>query len=248
MAVAYETSLVPASVTFAEAGEVETVSGFNAGSGSDRILFVFVQWRERGNTISGITYGGAALTSAGSKVTDPTAFVSGQLWYRVGPASGSNDIVITIGASSGGDSIGYVSALVVNGAGGVSGYQSGNGNGSSANIVSSLSSAVTSAVGDRVVTFHATYNESANVAATPTNYTERQDAADGFGNSVEFGDADGAASVSPSATWDNSAFEIKWVAVGINATATGGGGGPTGTMGFITNNMRPNAFAPGLAR
>lgn len=244
MAVAYETSLTPANVTFAEAGEAETVN-FNAGTGSDRILLVFVLWRDRGNTITSVTYAGDGMTPAGAQLTSD--IISGRLYYLLNPDPNANDIVVTISAGGGGDSLGQISAWVGNGAGGISGYQSGSGSGSSANIVTSLSSPVTSASGDRVVAFHITQNDTNNITATPTNYTERQDGNNGAGYSSEFGDADGAATVDPQATWSNGAFLVRWVAAGINITAAGGGGGG-GTMGFITNNLRPNAFAPGLAR
>lgn len=236
MAVAYETSLAPITVTFDAAGEFET-HAFDAGSGANRALIVFVSWRDRSNTITSITYAGAALTSLGAQETN--GVITGQIWGRADPASGSNNIVVTMGAGSGTSSA-QIGAWVANGtdiAGTTfDGFQGDNGTASTANIVSAPG-AVTSAVDDMVATFHATLNGSGNIAVTTsTGYTERQDAATGGGFSQQFGDAAGAASVTTSATWDNGAFAVNWIAFAVNVNATGGGGG-TAVPVFV-NNLR----------
>lgn len=225
MAATYETSIAPQNVSFLAAGEAETVV-FDAGTGADRVLLVFVSWNERTNSISGVTYNGVAMTSAGAKVTQGT--LSGQLWSLANPASGSNNIVVTMGATSGGNSAGQISAWVANSADvsgtPVDGYTSATGSGSTANIVSAVT--ISSATGDRVAVFHATINGSENLTAAATNYTERQDVFNGGGISTEFGDADGAASIASSATWSNSAITVNWIALGININATASGGVP----------------------
>lgn len=226
MAIAYETSLAPATVSFPSAGGSQTVS-FNAGTGSNRVLLVAVSYRERTNDITGVTYGGVAMTSAGAEATGGDETCACHLWYLAGPASGTNDIVATSSASGAGDATGQISAWVANGVDQttpVSGYTSGTGSGSTANIVSSRT--ITSETNDVAVVFHATYNTTANVAATPSGYTERQDAANSAGVSTSFGDAAGAASVATSATWDNGAFTVSWCAVGVsvNPAAAAGGG------------------------
>lgn len=223
MAVAYDTDLAPVTVTFLAAGETENVV-FDAGSNANRTLLVCVTWRDQDNVISGVTYAGQALTSLGAKV-ELNDF-SMQLWARGDPASGSNTIAITMGAGLS-NSPGQVSAWVgsaTDAAGTpVDGYVSASGSGSTANIQSSPG-AITSAVGDMIVTFHATFNVTDNLTATAGSYTERQDAATGGGISTEFGDAVGAASVTPTATWSNGAFAVTWIAMGVNVNASGGGG------------------------
>lgn len=219
MAVVYETSLAPVGVTFDAAGEAETVN-FNAGTGSNRCLIVAVCWRDFTSTISGVTYNSVAMTSVGSMVTDATHNLHGHLWRLHNPASGANDIVVTMGAGTG-NSVALIAAWVANGVDSstpVDGYTTNNGSGSSANIVSSVT--VSSATNDRVAVFHATFNETNNISATPTNYTERQDAGNGAGLTMEFGDADGAGSIASSATWSNGAFLVSWVALGINLNET----------------------------
>ena len=94
----------------------------------------------------------------------------------------------------------------------ISGYASNSGTGSSANIVSSVT--VSSAINKRVVVWHATGNADGNIHATATNYTERQDTDNGNATTLQFGDAAGASSIATSATWDNGAFAVDWIALG----------------------------------
>jgi hypothetical protein len=217
MAVAYETSAAAISVTFAAAGETET-HAINAGSGAGRTLVVVVSWRAQSNDLSGITYNGVAMTSAGAAVTQGALSV--RMFTLANPASGSNNLAVTMGAG-GGDSLGQISYSVANGSdiGGtpVDGYNSNSGSAAGPNTVSSVT--ISSAVGDRIFVFHAGYNESEIITASPTNYTERQDTTASNGMNVEFGDADGAATVATSATWSNGGSTTTWVALGINVNA-----------------------------
>lgn len=68
-----------------------TVSHTTAGS--NRFLIVAIL-RDSGTTISGITYGGAALTKL-TEVNDANQGWYVELWYRLNPASGANDVVIS---------------------------------------------------------------------------------------------------------------------------------------------------------
>lgn len=217
----YLTSLAPSTETFPAAGGTTNVT-FDASTGSNRLLAVCAVWRDSNITINGVTYNGVALTAAGTKVTQATGGpqpFSAQLWYLKGPASGSNTIAVT--TSSGDvDSTAQIAAWVCTDAHQTTaptGYTSGSGSGSAANIVSSLT--VTSQSGDLVCVVHGTYNGSSNISATPSGYTERQDAANGSGLSLELGDASGAASVATSATWSNGAYNVGWIAMGFSIPA-----------------------------
>lgn len=218
----YETSLIPAAVTFAAAGSTENAT-FDAGTGANRTLIVAVFWRDRENTISGVTYNGVAMTSQGAKVTSNLT-LSGQLFALGNPASGSNVIAVTMGAGSG-TSPALIGAWVANSTDAAGtptdGFASNFGNGATANIQSTVT--VASATNDRAVVFHGTFNASANLTATPTNYTERQDGNNAGGLSLEYGDADGAASIATTATWNNGAFQVDWVALGVNVNQSVGG-------------------------
>lgn len=223
--VAFETSLAPTSVTFAIGGETETVL-FDAGSTANRYLIVCVDWMERTNNITGVTYAGDTLSSLGAEVTESGTF-SAQCFGRHGPASGSNNIAVTMSAGDN-NSDAQISAWVANTVDSVTptdGYQSNNGNASTANVVSTFTGAFTSATNDRVFVFAASKNGSANLTASATNYQERRDAFNSGGLTGEFGDADGAASVSPSTTWSNGAgVSTQWIVIGINLNVAAAAG------------------------
>lgn len=245
MAVAYETSLAPQSVTFDAAGETETLA-FDAGSGANRVLLVYVLWRDRANDITGITYptissGGTpvAMTSSGAKVSDPGGILAGRMFQMANPASGSNNLAVTMGASSGSTSTALIAARVGNGADTTGtpfdGYTTANGTDVVAAQVTSLT--VSSQTDDRVVVFHGLSNINATRTSTPTNYTERQDAGDAGGFSIALGDAAGATSVATSSTWTNDAATTRWVVMGLNVN-TSAAGAATPNAGTLTMTGR----------
>lgn len=226
--VAYETSAASTNVTFVAAGETETFS-FNAGTGANRALAVFVGWRDRDNTISGITYNGVAMTAQAAKVVEGT-IAAGQVWCLAGPASGANNIAVTMGVGTD-EAQAQISAWVANGVDQTTpcdGYAGNSGNASTANIVSSVT--VSSATNDLVAAFHFTYNESAVITSSPTGYTERQDTDNASGLSTAWGDQAGAASVATSSTWSNGAYLVRWVAMGVNFNAAAAAGGCPGML------------------
>lgn len=220
MAVAYVTSLAPTAVTFDAAGETETVS-FDAGSAANRLMLVWVNWFDKSNTITAVQYNGVDLSASGTIVSiDSGGFIlDGQLWHSTSTlASGTNNLTVTMSVGSS-NSLAQISAMVFSGANvgaAVSSYQHGSGFDGGPSTVSSNTSSITSTSGDMIAFFASSKNDSTNLTATATNYTEKQDAADGFGNSTEFGQANGAATVTPSAQWNNGAISVWWVCAGIN--------------------------------
>jgi len=67
-------------------------------SGSDRILMVqLYTFQGTQPSITGITYNGVALTSKGSRVSDLSGYT--QQWSLVAPATGANNIVISMNSS-----------------------------------------------------------------------------------------------------------------------------------------------------
>lgn len=225
MAATYETSLAPTFVTFLQAGETEIVA-FDAGSGANRVLRVAVFWRDRTQTTSGITYNDVAMTALGPKVTDTAqGILSGRLYELAGPASGTNNIAVTMESNPVTDSAGVIVAWVgnaVNQSTPSDGYITNAGGGTTANQVSSVT--ITSATGDRAVVFFGVLcGDEADRTAAESNYTERQEGPAGIYR-VNFGDADGVASVAASATWNNSGgIQLNWVALGLNTNDAGGG-------------------------
>lgn len=226
--VAYETSLTPASSTFLSAGGSVDVT-FDAGSGANRTMDICVVWRDQGNTLSAVEYPpGTGATSLGAKLTE-TNF-SGQLWRLANPASGSNTLRVTMGAGAS-NSPGMITAIVLNNTDisgtPVDGYVSAQGNGSTASIASSPG-AITSAANDMITICAGSFNVVGNLTSTATNFTERQDAATGGGISVTIGQAAGAATVTPTATWNNGAgTSVNWMAFGLNHNVLPSAGGAT---------------------
>lgn len=80
--------------THTSAGTTQTIS-HTTGALTNGLIKVAVSWDTgTGNVISGVTYNGAALT--GLTVSDfALAQKATQIWYRVAPSSGTNNVVIT---------------------------------------------------------------------------------------------------------------------------------------------------------
>lgn len=69
-----------------------TLSNFNVGTGSDRVLVVGVEANTA--SVSSITFGGVSLTKAVSSFTNNDA----ELWYLKNPSSTPANIVVTLSA------------------------------------------------------------------------------------------------------------------------------------------------------
>lgn len=67
-------------------------------SGSDRVLVAFIRF---GNTITinSVTYNGVSLTNAGTQTASGSHHKS-SIWYLIGPATGSNNLVITTSSTA----------------------------------------------------------------------------------------------------------------------------------------------------
>lgn len=68
-------------------------------SGSDRYLIVGVMVGA-GNTVTGVTYNGVAMTQINTQISGGTTFDNFYLFGLVAPATGANNIVITASAST----------------------------------------------------------------------------------------------------------------------------------------------------
>lgn len=67
-------------------------------SGTDRILFVSVGLNTNGDNVTGVTYNGVAMT----QIATATANASNRsyLYYLINPATGSNNVVVSLGSAS----------------------------------------------------------------------------------------------------------------------------------------------------
>lgn len=93
-------ALAPYNTTHSRLGATETTNhtfSHDNGSGSDRALFVNVQWF-RNVTITGITCGGVALAQAKLSASSYDAAI----WHLENPPSGTNTISITFSGNTGG--------------------------------------------------------------------------------------------------------------------------------------------------
>lgn len=82
------------------ASQVSSVTfAHTVGSGANRILVVGVALRNgTGQSVTGVTYNGVAMTSAGVAINGTTVRTS--LWTLVNPASGTHDVVVSMSAAA----------------------------------------------------------------------------------------------------------------------------------------------------
>lgn len=73
---------------------------FDVGTGDDRLLIVFGLFYNGSGTdiLSGVTYGGVAMTKVNAVNNASNAFYT-SMWYLINPASGSNNVVATFSAT-----------------------------------------------------------------------------------------------------------------------------------------------------
>jgi hypothetical protein len=85
-----------------------TPSAFNVGTADNRILLVGTL-KQSSQSITGVTYGGVAMTKIATYATNSSVSVNEEqsFWVLINPASGSNNIALT---SSGGGTFGFVAA------------------------------------------------------------------------------------------------------------------------------------------
>lgn len=111
----------------------DTSSGTNLGnhttSGSNRVLVGIAAYDPTQTSITGMTYGGAALTKLNS-ITNSTRGID--LWYLIGPASGSNMVAYTAAAVA----VHTIAVASFTGANAVDTFTSAAGAGNSITVVS----------------------------------------------------------------------------------------------------------------
>ncbi len=80
-------------------GSAASFTFAHATTGANRLLVVGVAIRtDAGQTVTSITYSGSALTFV--RADTLAASVRSELWYRIAPATGSNNVVVTLSASA----------------------------------------------------------------------------------------------------------------------------------------------------
>ena len=85
-------------IAFVSSGLVNTTTAsYTVGSGSDRLLVLYLVGGINTDTISAVTYAGVSMTLIGKINAGANRFV--YLWYLLNPASGSNAFSITDGGN-----------------------------------------------------------------------------------------------------------------------------------------------------
>lgn len=84
------------SYVIASSGTASSLTWSHTTAGTDRILIVFA-YRENGETVTGITYNGVAMTSVTSV---SVGTVIEYAYYLINPASGANNVVVSFSGST----------------------------------------------------------------------------------------------------------------------------------------------------
>jgi hypothetical protein len=202
-------------------------------SGTDRLIIVGISFNNDDlQTVSSVTYAGQALTKIGQAVQSDDARV--ELWYRVAPTTGTNNVVVTFSAGlNDGGVIGAMTFTGVNQSTPLGTFASATGDSTSASVnVSSATGelvlGVISVEGEDAdtVTFGPLQAEHWNITSTPGDDT------------IAAGDTEAGAStvtiswsISPAADdWAIGAVPIKY-ATSTGPTAAPGGPGYSGGGG-----------------
>lgn len=189
-------------------------------SGSNIVLIAMTRADGTNKTATGVTYNGVAMSLAGSKARGDGAAPI-QIWYLVGAASGTHDIVASYSESLNL----YMQSASFNGGNAVTNYNSAGGTSTAVSV------AITSATNDMVVDFFSTnnYGTGPTVGAGQTQIT----AADsGTIGSLASSYESGAASVTMS--WTISPSQEWWTS-GVNIVS-GSQGGTTSNPHMLSSS------------
>lgn len=209
MAVAFDAaSSSAASTTFAH-----TVSGANT------LLVVTTHgyWAASTTaTCTGVTYAGAAMTSAGAGVRQTVGGLSifSQAWYKIAPAAGANNIVVTFSAAPTAYANGGISFTGADQTTGINGYTT---NGASTGAT--LAVTVTSNSGDMTTSGLGTWWDNGATTSQTQRWT-RAPVGDAFGGQGDTGPGTGNATH----TWTRTGADDDInTLVGLNVIAAAGG-------------------------
>ena len=245
MAASVETYAALAIADFTSAGGDQDFT-FDAGSGADRVLYVYLWMRtDRGHSAA-ITYDGVSLSPVGASAQNPLeGNTTAQLYRLIAPAAGSNTLRFSFGAGAG-NAYANAHAVVVQDADQpapndtpVHEAESGADNATTQDV------STPSAVGDLVLTFaqFSTGGNDCTGSVAGASYTLLQQSQHGGTQSrIITGSAAGAATVTPSTTYNNgNPWGATRLAVSINPAGpppdppndSGLGGAPFGPSSWV---------------
>jgi len=202
---------------FNTAGDAVTFA-HNAGTNSNRILYVFVAWHSAGShTIAAVTYNGVSVTSLGAAVQESNTLLQG--FRLINPATGSNTVSVDPSAGSVNRSVAIIAVSYYDNdqSTGFENYTTANATDSSAPFEADIT--VTSATNNRVVAA-----AGARQAATWTSgQTQRDTIINSTAGDISLvvSDAAGAASVVMDHTANTA---INYCVMGLSSIAAAAGG------------------------
>lgn len=209
-------------------------------------IVVGVSWFNA-TTITGVTWNGAAMDSAGAEIEDSDGHKA-QIFYQVSPGTGTHDIAVTFSGSTDGSTIGATGLSGVDTSTPVVASSFNSGQAASPSGAASPATVTTGAAassGDLAVSVISM----GNVTFTASNGATQLWNTQGSLFSTNFGAASYLAGT--------GTLDMQWTYTGTHewaeavvifkASSGGGGGGSTGyKIGGV--RLRPNAFAPGFGR
>lgn len=186
--------------------------------GSNLCAFACLAYDARsGQSISGVTYGGVAMTSCGAASHDTTSHDYSEVWYLVNPPTGSNTLAVTV--AGGLDDI-YRNLVSYTGVDQTTPVRAGTYFNKTGSIVTdgsgNLSQTVTSAVGDLTLT--CVNGGASNNITVAAGQTRRGNSAAG-NRSFAHDDKTGAASVTH--TWSGGGAGVHCSMMGFSIMAAG---------------------------
>lgn len=189
----------------------------DCGAGSNRALIVSVDIQNQSTVVS-ITYGGVGLTQIGG--TNFGALSRLELWGLVAPATGANDVIVTISAGDQWDASAtcFDGVDQTGGATTFTGYATQAGAGASATTTVSVTSGSTS---DMVLSVTvSTTDDHSSVGAGQTKQWEDNSGSTNTAGSTKTG---AAGAVTMDHTWTGNGVANSHNVAGVNLTAAGGG-------------------------
>lgn len=196
----------PSSATFTT---VTSSTHAHTCTGTELVLFVHVTINGSAtNRVSGITYGGAAMTKIADG-TEAVGTISSSVWYLYDPATGANDIVVTMtsnsnGCVTAGSLTGVDNTRVLTSA---TFFERATGEGTTLSVTQA------SADGEVVVDFAT--SDAAAITATGVGHTDRVQAS----NQGRGGIGDQAGAVSVTCTWTMTTDQWIIIAVALAPAA-----------------------------
>jgi hypothetical protein len=204
-------------------------------SGTNRLMLVGVSIAKQSGgapSVSSITYNGVNLSFVGSQAnSDSLGRV--EIWRLVAPATGANNVVVTLGAAPDAQTVGVMTFTGVHQSTPLGTFASATGDSTSASVT------VTSAAGELVFDTLVVESSSDKALAPGAGQTERWDLFQTVKNNGGGSTEAGAASVTMSWSWSGA---DKWSVGGVSikpapggATAAPGGSGFSGGGGGGNN-------------